>query len=327
MENGSSPTAPDELRIVLLGEAGSGKTKVASLLLGREDIKEDREQCVLHDYKQAERKICLVDTPGWDTHSMQNIPDIIKNEIARSATLCPPGPHSVIVVLPVAELSEVPSPDELETLQQHVELLTEKVWKHTMVLFLCDGDVADTIVEKHVENARNILDKCGSEYFVLRNVGSETNIHALLKKIENEVGKSDDYPLPQSKPSKHEVTEAKRNTMTSIEESEERVALRQRRGSTQVLPPSLNEEQKAPGTPEIVEAIKQQTQDEFHIPPYLKPVTIILMSIFGALLGSVTGASYGTLGSAVGIVVGFFVSIPVSVCLIYAIKLAQTRTS
>ncbi|KAI4896753.1 hypothetical protein NFI96_020081, partial [Prochilodus magdalenae] len=48
------------------------------------------------------------------------------------------GPHALIVVLRVESLIDVPSTKELKTVSEHMELLSEKAWKHTMLLFLCE---------------------------------------------------------------------------------------------------------------------------------------------------------------------------------------------
>ncbi|KAL6455618.1 hypothetical protein MHYP_G00354690 [Metynnis hypsauchen] len=288
MASRSSPTAPggppslSELRVVLLGKAGAGKNKVARLLLGGKDLKEARERCVLHDDKYEERRIWVVDTPGWDRYSIHNTSENIKEEIRRSATLCPPGPHALILVLPVDKLTDAHSADELESAQQHMELLSERVWKYTMVLFLCDGEVEGTTVTKHINNAKNLLEKCGNRHYILQNEGSETQVHGLLKEIENVVD-SYSFFLPQiyhdliqSKTPQPEDREVKGNKKHSEEQSQEKTELRHRRGSFLINRPNLNEEKGTSGNQtEGGDATKHQNQDDFFALPrnYLPPAT------------------------------------------------------
>ncbi|KAI4896752.1 hypothetical protein NFI96_020080, partial [Prochilodus magdalenae] len=237
------PAPLSKLRVVLLGEAGAGKAQVASLLLGTKDLKEASELCVLHKSKHAGRKICVVDTPGWDRHSIHNTSENIKDEIVTSVSLCPPGPHVLILVLPVANFTEPPSADELETVQKHLELLSERVWKHTMVLFLCNEEVEETTVKKHIRNTTNLLRKCGNRYCVLQHADSETQAHALREKIEDTV-RADNFFMPQiyydmiqKKDKQHEDTERKGDKQQSEEQSE-KTELRQRRGSLQGTNPN-----------------------------------------------------------------------------------------
>ncbi|KAL7890835.1 hypothetical protein AOLI_G00003110 [Acnodon oligacanthus] len=287
MASRSSPTAPggppslSDLRVVLLGKAGAGKNKVARLLLGGKDVKEAREHCVFHDDKHEERRIWVVDTPGWDKYSIHNTSENIKEEIIRSTTLCPPGPHALILVLPVDKLTDACSADELESAQQHIELLSERVWKHTMVLFLCDGEVEGTTVTKHIDNTKNLLEKCGNRHYILQNAGSETQVHGLLKEIGNVVD-SYGFFLPQiyhdliqSKAPQPEDTEVKGNKKHSEEQSQ-KTELRHRRGSFPFNRPHLNEEKGTfENQKEGGDTTKHQNQDDFYALPrnYLPPAT------------------------------------------------------
>ncbi|XP_036425995.1 GTPase IMAP family member 7-like [Colossoma macropomum] len=342
MASKSSPTAPggptplSELRVVLLGKAGAGKSKVARLLLGGKDLKEACDRCVLHENKHAGRRIWVVDTPGWDRYSIHNTSENIKEEIIRSASLCPTGPHALILVLPVDKLTDAHSADELKSAQQHMELLSERVWKHTMVLFLCDGEVEETTVTKHIDNAKNLLEKCGNGHYVLQNMGSETQVHEFLKKIENLVDNNDYFPpqtyfdMIQSKTPQPEDTEVKGDKKHSEEHSQEKTELRHRRGSYPINRPNLNEEKGTSGNQtEGGEATKHQNQDDFYALLWncLPPATVILFVIIGALIGSVAGAAYGPLGSGAGIVFGVVLSVLISILLIYALNLARWRTT
>ncbi|XP_036425996.1 GTPase IMAP family member 4-like [Colossoma macropomum] len=188
-------TADEELRIVLLGRVGAGKSKVARFLLGGKGPKGEIGSCILREGEAAGRRICLVDTPGWNPRAIYNTSEKIKNEIVRSVTLCPPGPHALILVLRVESLIELPSVKQLKTASRHMELLSERVWKHTMVLFLCDEEVEDPTIEEHIQNASKLLDKCENRHYVLR---SEAQIPKLLKEIQKMVeGNCGDFFLPQ----------------------------------------------------------------------------------------------------------------------------------
>ncbi|KAI5613600.1 GTPase IMAP family member 8-like isoform X2, partial [Silurus asotus] len=175
-----------DLRIVLLGKAGSKKNRVAKAILGDIELYEEHEKCVLYEGEHAGKSICIVDTPGWDRVSIECTTKKIKNEITRSVTLCPPGPHALILVLPV-NTGDVPSQNELKSSSRHVELLSERVWNYTMVLFLCDRDVQESTITEHIQEAEKLLEKCSGRHCVMRLSESETQINGLLKEIESMV--------------------------------------------------------------------------------------------------------------------------------------------
>ncbi|KAI5108810.1 GTPase IMAP family member 8-like isoform X2, partial [Silurus meridionalis] len=186
-----------DLRIVLLGKAGAGKNRVAKAILGDIELYEEHEKCVLYEGEHAGKSVCMVDTPGWDRVSIECTTKKIKNEISRSVTLCPPGPHALILVLPV-NIGDVPSQNELKSTSRHVELLSERVWDHTMVLFLCDRDVQESTITAHIQEAKKLLEKCSGRHCVMRLSESETQVHGLLKEIESMVEENlGDSFLPQ----------------------------------------------------------------------------------------------------------------------------------
>ncbi|MCJ8750309.1 hypothetical protein PDJAM_G00261450, partial [Pangasius djambal] len=292
------------------------------VILGDTKLNEESEECFLYEGEHAGRKICIVDTPGWDRVSLECTAKKIKNEITRSVTLCPPGPHALILVLPV-NTADGPSLNELKSAIQHMELLSERVWNHTMVLFLCDGDVEESTIKDHVQKAEKLLEKCRGRHHVMRQSEPETQVHGLLKEIDSMVEENQgDYFLPQvyyeliqSKMAHKEDTWKETHKKQGDEKSEEKDVLRQRRGSLQGTRPSMTKQT------EDSESQRERTEAKKEQLPWnsIKPVVVILMTFMGTLLGSVAGASYGTEGAVLGIVIGFVVLMLLSLWLIRVI--------
>lgn len=196
LTEGGPPILSDR-RIVLLGKAGAGKNKVARVILGDIKLNEESEECFLYEGEQAGKRTCIVNTPGWDRVSIECTATKIKNEIARSVTLCPPGPHALILVFPV-NTGDVPSVNEFKSASHHMELLSERVWNHTIVLFLCDGDVEESTITEHIHKAEKLLEKCRGRYYVMQHSESETQVHGLLNEIDSVVRENlGDFFLPQ----------------------------------------------------------------------------------------------------------------------------------
>ncbi|MBN3295473.1 GIMA8 GTPase, partial [Amia calva] len=183
-----------ELRIVLLGWRGvTGKSSSGNTILGREAFNTERwtEQSEKSQGEVAGRQVTVVDTPGWLSDSVQATPECVKQEIVRSVSLCPPGPHALLLAIPVGSYSFTER--QRRTAQEHLELLSERVWRHTIVLFTGGDRLRDTTIEQHIERGGEelqwLVEKCGNRYHVLHNRdrGDGTQVTELLDKIEQMV--------------------------------------------------------------------------------------------------------------------------------------------
>ncbi|XP_047670128.1 GTPase IMAP family member 4-like [Tachysurus fulvidraco] len=324
--SGSSPKAPDR-KIVLLGKAGARKNRVARFILGDTTLNEESEECLLHEGEHAGRRICIVNTPGWDRVSIECTTEKIKKEIIRSVTLCPPDLHALVLVMPINADDEL-SVNELKSASRHMELLSKRVWNHTVVLFLCEGDVEESTIKEHIHKAEKLLEKCRGRHCVMHLSDSETQVHGLLEEIDSMVEENARYSFQpqasdeqmQSKMSCKEATQKKTIKQQSEEKVEEKDVPRKRRGSLQGLYPSMTTDtEDSERQRERTEAKKNINQNQLPW-NYLKPVVVILMSFMGALIGSVAGAQYGTMGAAVGIVTGFVSLLLISLGLVSLIQ-------
>nr|XP_015195116.1 PREDICTED: GTPase IMAP family member 4-like [Lepisosteus oculatus] len=185
-----APQRLSEIRIVLLGGRWSGKSSAGNTILGREEFvtKRVNEECVKKQGEVAGRQITVVDTPGWgSSFKIRAHPQRVREEVVRSVSLCPPGPHALLLVINVNSYTDWRSVDE------HLELLSERVWRHTIVLFTWGDRLRDTTIEQHIERRGKelqcLVEKCGNRYHVLNNRyrGDRTQVTELLEKIEDMV--------------------------------------------------------------------------------------------------------------------------------------------
>ena len=182
-----------EVRIVLLGYRNAGKSSSGNTILGREefDLKRRTAQCVKRQGEVAGRQVTVVEAPGWWSNvNLKDTPELTKQEIVLSVSLCPPGPHAVLLVIRV---DKAITEDERGILQEHLEFLSESVWSHTMVLFTYGDWLGDTTIEQHIESEGEslhwLIEKCGHRYHVLnnKNKGDDSQVTELLQKIEGMV--------------------------------------------------------------------------------------------------------------------------------------------
>src|SRR4029434_3066334 len=74
-----------------------------------------------------------------------------------------------------------------------LELLSERVWSHAIVLFDCGECLGDTPIEQHIESESEglqwLVEKCGNRYHVLNNQKREDHMQVtqLMEKIEEMV--------------------------------------------------------------------------------------------------------------------------------------------
>ncbi len=184
-----------ELRIVLMGYRAAGKSSTGNSILGREEFDVKRSaQCVRRHGEVADRHIAVIEAPGWwRNYTVEFSSELLKQEIVLSVSLCPPGPHAVLLIIDAScRFKE----KQRKALQGHLGLLGERVWSHTIVLFTRGDSLLDTSIEQHIESEGQdlqlLLDKCGNRYHVLNNHNrsDHTQIKELLEKIEETVAQN-----------------------------------------------------------------------------------------------------------------------------------------
>ncbi|KAI1884206.1 hypothetical protein AGOR_G00224040 [Albula goreensis] len=193
-----------EFRIVLLGSRWSGKSSAGDTILGREEFESGirTAQCVKRQGEVTGRQVTVVDTPGWwNSYCVKKTAELEKQEIMRSVSLCSPGPYALILVI---DVSSSFTETHRRSVEEHLELLSERVWRHTIVLFTRGDWLGDTTIEQHIETEGKALqwlvEKCGNRYHVLnnRNRGDGSQVSELLEKIEEMVSRNKgDYFCPK----------------------------------------------------------------------------------------------------------------------------------
>ena len=174
---------------MLLGHRHSGRSSAGNTILNREEFELKRTaQCVKRQGEVAGRHITVVEAPGWwSDKPVEESTELLKQEIVLSVSLCPPGPHAVLLIIRV---DRVFKENYRSVLEGYLNLLTDTVWSHTIVLFTCGDCLGDTPIEQHIESEGKelqwLVEKCGNRYHVLnnKNRSDDTQVTELLEKIE-----------------------------------------------------------------------------------------------------------------------------------------------
>lgn len=199
----AAPPVPPlaEVRLVVLGWRWPGKSLTGNTILGREEFRLERaaEFCVKRQTEVKGRQVTVVDTPGW--FSAQDTPPSYKQELVKGATLCPPGPHAFLLVIPVGMFTDV----DRARIEEHVSLFGENVWKHTIVVFTWAEVLRKISIERYIrregQDLQLVLEKCKRRYFVINNYifGEHPQVGRLMERVEKLVAEEGGHFVPQEK--------------------------------------------------------------------------------------------------------------------------------
>lgn len=176
---------------MVLGRCGSGKSSSGNTILGEKVFispKRYKEKvtktCREHTGHVTGRKVCVMDTPDLLD------PDITEDELHREKdkllSLCQPGLHAVLLVVPVGE--ELQSEEEI--LEFIRVLLGPGIQKFIIVLFtrgdqLEDDETITKFVDRNGESElKQLVEECENKTHVFNNIITEPRqVTDLLEKI------------------------------------------------------------------------------------------------------------------------------------------------
>ncbi|XP_041959148.1 GTPase IMAP family member 8-like isoform X2 [Alosa sapidissima] len=207
----------DDLQIIVLGYNRSGKTATINTFLGVGAYHqgEGATHSVKREGVVVGRKVTLIDTPGWwKLYSATQTAEYIKRELVLSTSLCPPGPHALLLVV---ELDSPFTEIEYTSVVEHCELLGANIWEHTIVLFTKGDLLTDKTIEERIKSQEEKLDqlvaRCGGRYQVFDNktkCDDRSQVKTLLDKLDELIASDHHHPFEVDHIKLKDIEEAKK---------------------------------------------------------------------------------------------------------------------